>query len=178
MLPEDVLLEIFDWHINDEYEHILIHQGGAWQELAHVCRKWRNVVFGSSHRLNLRLVCTDKKPVRKMLDIWPSFPIIISSFDTLNDGGNIVAALEHNDRVCDIYLGPISSSLWEKIMAEMQEPFPALRHLNLNATNEADVSPIDPASFLGGSAPDLRHLYLGGIPFPGLPKLLSSATHL
>src|SRR6266403_5855809 len=64
-------------------------------------------------------------------------------------------------------------------MAEMQEPYPALRPLDLNAINEADeVSPIDPDSFLGGSAPDLRHLSLRGIPFPGLPKLLSSATHL
>ncbi len=178
MLPEDVLLEIFDWLLNG---YTRFDQGSAWQELAHVCRKWRNVVFGSSHRLNLRLVCTDKKPVRKMLDIWPSFPIIISGFDTPNDGDNIVAALERNDRVCDIYLdlNKVSSSLWEKFMAEMQEPFPALRRLDLNAINEADeVSPIDPDSFLGGSAPDLRHLSLRGIPFPGLPKLLSSATHL
>ena len=35
-----------------------------------------------------------------------------------------------------------------------------------------------PNSFLGGSAPRLRFLTLRGIPFPGLPKLLLSATHL
>ena len=33
-------------------------------------------------------------------------------------------------------------------------------------------------SFLGGSAPQLQFLGLRSIPFPGLPKLLSSATHL
>ena len=35
-----------------------------------------------------------------------------------------------------------------------------------------------PNLFLGGSAPRLRFLTLRGIPFPGLPKLLLSATHL
>ena len=35
-----------------------------------------------------------------------------------------------------------------------------------------------PDSFLGGSAPHLQDLYFDGIPFPGLPKLLLSATHL
>ena len=35
-----------------------------------------------------------------------------------------------------------------------------------------------PDSFWGGSAPRLRHFELSGIPFPGLPKLLLSATHL
>jgi hypothetical protein len=35
-----------------------------------------------------------------------------------------------------------------------------------------------PDSFLGGSAPRLEYLNLDCIPFPGLPKLLLSATHL
>jgi hypothetical protein len=35
-----------------------------------------------------------------------------------------------------------------------------------------------PDSFLGGSAPSLRKLSLFYIPFPGLPKLLLSSTHL
>ena len=35
-----------------------------------------------------------------------------------------------------------------------------------------------PDSFLGGSAPRLRHFYLDGVSFPGLPKLLLSTTHL
>ena len=40
-------------------------------------------------------------------------------------------------------------------------------------------SPI-PDSFLGGSGPGLKYFDLDGIPFPGLPKLLlsASATHL
>ena len=38
--------------------------------------------------------------------------------------------------------------------------------------------PILPDSFLGGSAPRLRLLALGAIPFPGLTNLLLSVTHL
>jgi hypothetical protein len=38
--------------------------------------------------------------------------------------------------------------------------------------------PVDPDLFLGGSAPRLQTLFLERISFPGLPKLLLSATHL
>jgi hypothetical protein len=48
------------------------------QPLVHVCR-WRYVV---PPRLNLRLDCTDRRPVRKMLDIWPALSIVIwNEFD-------------------------------------------------------------------------------------------------
>ncbi|KAI0275893.1 hypothetical protein BGY98DRAFT_1188140 [Russula aff. rugulosa BPL654] len=40
------------------------------------------------------------------------------------------------------------------------------------------MPPAIPESFLGGSAPRLQHLELKCIPFPGLPKLLLSATDL
>ena len=43
---------------------------------------------------------------------------------------------------------------------------------------ETGYARILPDSFLGGSAPHLRYFYLRSIPFPGLPNLLSSATHL
>ncbi len=56
----------------------------------------------------------------------------------------------------------------------MQKPFPVLTCLDLHTTDESIVS----NSFLGGSAPNLQHLMLVCVPFPGLPKLLSSATHL
>jgi hypothetical protein len=70
----------------------------------------------------------------------------------------------------------ISSSHLEKISAAMQEPFPELTYLLLLSYDE--TVPILPESFLGGSAPRLQLLRLDRIPFPGLPTLLSSATHL
>ena len=168
ILPDDVLLAIFDFCAELE----------AWQTLVHVCRRWRSVVFGSPRRLDLQLVCSAKTPARATLDIWPALPLVILC-DTdrpLENVDNIVAVLERSNRVRQIDLLGISSSHLESSLAAMQEPFPELTHLMLSS-NEETVSVI-PDSFLGGSAPRLRILYFGGIPFPGLPKLLLTATHL
>ncbi len=173
MLPGEALLEIFDWYLIEEYRSF--HNTEAWQTLVHVCQKWRNVVFASPHRLNLRLVCADVRPVRKMLDIWPPLPIVIWGENTKTGEDNIVAALTLNVRICGIILNWVPSSLWERVLAAMQEPFPALTHLDIHT---ADEESIVSDSFLGGSAPNLQYLDLSRVPFPGLPKLLSSATHL
>ncbi len=114
-LPGEALLEIFYWYLIDEGRSL--HAIVAWKTLVHVCQKWRNVVFGSPHRLNLRLLCTGDKPVRKMLDIWPPLPIVIWGVNTKIGEDNIIAALTHNDRVCEITLHRIPSSLWEKVLA-------------------------------------------------------------
>ena len=80
--------------------------------LAHVCRRWRSVVFQSPRRLNLRLLCTPKRaktPARNTLDIWLPLPLVIRDVDDIFYGelpgaDNIIAALEHNDRVGQIEL--------------------------------------------------------------------------
>ena len=61
-------------------------------------------------------------------------------------------------------------------MVAMQELFPELTDLVL--ISDTTMIPPLPDSFLGGSAPRLRNLLLVRVPFPGLPKLLLSATHL
>jgi hypothetical protein len=58
----------------------------------------------------------------------------------------------------------------------MKRPFSELMDFQLRAFDE--IAPLDPNLFMGGSTPRLRYLLLQGIPFPGLPKLLLSATHL
>src|SRR6266478_2518652 len=58
----------------------------------------------------------------------------------------------------------------------MQLPFLDLTWLSLFSYGE--TPPVVPDSFLGGSALHLRYFALDGIPFPGLPKLHLSATHL
>ena len=66
----------------------------------------------------------------------------------------------------------------------MQVPFPELTGLYLSFgypymwSDPNYFVPVLPDSFLGGSAPRLRSFYLNSILFPGLPILLSSATHL
>ena len=171
MLPDLALLKIFDLYMKEAWVET------GWHTLVHVCRKWRNVVFGSPRQLDLRLYCKARTPVREKLDIWPALPIIVmGDADEILGEDNVVAALEHNDRICKFELWRVPSSQWEKILAAMQQPFPALTLIQLSLND--DTTPVIPASFLGGSAPSLQDVYICGLPFPGLPKLLLSATHL
>ena len=174
-LPDVALLEIFDFYLVSG----LVTQ---WHALVHVCRKWRNIVFGSPNRLELRLYCEPGTPVRETIDVWPLLPISVDSGDLgcLEKWGvdNIVAALERNDRICDFSLVDSSSSHLGKVAEVMQQPFPALTSLQLALEDGRVLPVVVPDSFLGGSAPRLQVLFLDCIPFPGLPKLLLSATHL
>ena len=173
VLPDDVLLEIFDFlarEVGFTKEKI-----DEWQILVHVCRRWRSVVFGSPRRLNLQLFCSHKTPARDALDIWPAFPLHIDCY-VEESVDNIVAVLERSDRVCFIKLTNLGMSDLEQISAAMQVPFPELTYLLLWSKGNT-VSAL-PDSLLGGSAPRLEILGLDGIPFPGLPKLLLSATNL
>ena len=174
MLSDDALLAIFDFVVARK---LVKKEIEPWQTLVHVCQRWRSVVFGSPRRLNLQLVCTAKTPARDTLDVWPTLPLIIQNRDGLTEGvNNIVAALERRDPVVKIELTHVNSSSLEKVLAAMQVPFPELTDLRLWSDDE--TVPALPNSFLGGSAPRLVYLLLYGIPFPGLPNLLMSATHL
>ena len=173
---DDVLLEIFKFCMDEDRP---TKKGiEAWQSLVHVCRRWRRVVFGSPRSLNLRLVCTDKTPARDTLDVWPALPLFIRCYGnyTTHSVENIVAVLEHSGRVYQIDLMYIPSPFLEDVLAAMEVPFPKLTHLELSSSDESEI--IFPNSFLGGCAPRLQFLWLNRIPFPGLPKLLLSATHL
>jgi hypothetical protein len=104
---------------------------------------------------------------------------------------DLIAALERRDRVFQIDLRYYDSES-EQIWAAMQEPFPELTYLWLEARSKArsgyedrellllefpevqDVSD----SFLGGSAPRLKFIRMNAVRFQGLQKLLLSATHL
>jgi hypothetical protein len=169
VLPDDVLLEIFDLYVDEDPK--------AWQSLVHVCRRWRCLVFASPRRLNLRLVCTLGTPVRDMLDIWPALPLLVQghSLETTSLD-NIIAALGHRNRVSGIDLCNLSSSQLTKVLAAMKEPFPELTNLHLGAFDS--IAPLDLDLFMGGSTPRLRCLHLGRIPYPRLPNLLLSATGL
>ena len=174
-LPDEALLAIFDF-CADEMEFTK-HAIEVWQSLVHVCRRWRSIVFGSPRRLNLRLVCTAKTPARGTLDVWPALPLLIRDSAYLTeDVDNIVAVLERRDRVDKIELFDVQRVPLETILAAMQEPFPELTDLMFLSYDE--IMPVISNSFLGGSAPRLQSFQFRGIPFPGLPNLLSTAPHL
>jgi hypothetical protein len=117
-----------------------------------------------------------------MLDIWPELPIIISNMGwyyhprSVENAENVINALELKDRVSNINFRNFSSSDLKRFAEVMQDPFPELTYLGLWLNDE--MASVISDSFLGGSAPQLRHLNLNRIPFPALPKLLLSATDL
>jgi F-box-like len=175
-LPEDVLLDIFDFYrlVTMDHEY---YDTWSWQRLVHVCRRWRYVVFASPVRLDLQLLITPTLPVRKLLDIWPALPLNIG-FDSVFRWrrcyyDNLIAATEHRDRVRQIDLD-VTCLLWEEFATAMQEPFPAMISLRL----VSDVAFHVPDTFLSGSAPCLQRLALRSISFPSLPRLLLSASNL
>jgi len=104
-------------------------------------------------------------------------PLLIRGIITLSSGAdNIVVALGQSNRVCQVILWDHADRELEKVLAAMQVPFPELTYLEL--ISDGETPPVVPDSFLGGSAPRLQFFQLSGIPFPVLPKLLLSATHL
>jgi hypothetical protein len=186
VLPDDVLLEIF---VNvarpqeilywDTFE--LRGRENRWRTLVHVCKRWRYIVFASPRHLDLRLVCsTNRRSVKKTLNIWPPLPIYISADhvykSSLPGVNNLMAALKEHDRVFGIHITGVPDSLLKRIGIGATKSFSALEQLNLLSYNK--MAPVLPDSFLGGSAPHLRTLWLQGIPFPGLGKLLLSTTDL
>jgi hypothetical protein len=141
-------------------------------------------VFVSPRRLDLTLFCTYRTPVKRNLVYLPPFPIIVDyfiSWDNRSPATNhepeddIIAAIEHPDRVRSIKLA-VTSSLLEMVASVMQEPFLALAILWLSSKDRN--APVLPDVFLSGSAPHLRQIFLEGISFPALPTLLLSASDL
>ena len=191
-VPDDVLLNIFDFYRIDSYGPIGIDSfpiPWTWGSLAHVCRRWRQIIFASVCRLDLQFLCTPKTHVRELLDFLPpAMPIMVWSCyipqtqslstpsDDSEDGSQVITAIEQRDRVQWIHLENLPDSVLEKTVKMMQETFPTLKRLRLLA--EYEIAPVLSEEFLGGSAPSLESLWLKGIPFPDIPKLLLTMNAL
>ena len=148
-----------------------------------MCRRWRQIVFASPHRLDLRILCTSKTPVGKNLGIWPALPLSVDfnyhfdwrDFGNASNEDNIIAALEHFDRIREVRLLVTGSEL-DKITTAMQEPFPVLASLHIVSSDFN--APALPTKFSGRSAPGLQEIVLFRIPFPELPTFLLSTSCL
>lgn len=183
-LPDNVLLEIFRFY----RVAVLRFRDYTWNwyTLAHVCSRWRQVILASPHLLDPRLICTARTPVMEMLDVYPTFPIIIdcqhlvsSISHTFMGWGNIIAALRCRDQACWISLSGLTGPLLGFFVTMMKDPFPALTFLELRSNDGIDgLAPVLPEAFLGQFAPRLQYLILQGISFPTLPSLLFSADDL
>jgi hypothetical protein len=178
MLPDDVLLEIFDFCQKNYYNRPHSRPVWKWHLLVHICQRWRQLIFSSPLRLNLQILCTHRTPVRKKLGIWPAFPIALDFTSwhlTPNDEDIAITTLVHSDRVSCIKIFLTGLQL-EKMVMVMLEPFPLLTRLKIYSTDRS--APVLPDGFLGGSAPRLQEVHLDGISFPALPTLLLSTKNL
>ena len=87
-------------------------------------------------------------------------------------------ALEHRDPVCEINVYGVSDHELKSLAeATQQGSFRALKDRYIESFL-VDGIPVVPDSLLGRSAPSLRSLFLKGVEFPALGKLLLSATGL
>ncbi len=182
ILPDEILLEIFDCL------RLAITQGNSsepwkWHRLAHVCQRWRNLIFESPRRLDLRLVYTYKNPLRRSLDLWPHLPISVCYPKSPHhrrlaseDEENVLAVLKHANRISEINL-PMTRQLALKSATSLKASFPILQRLQLRS--QESMRPLHiPDGFLGGSAPLLRDIHLIRTVFPALPVLLLSSQAL
>jgi len=178
MIPEDTLLEIFDFYQLDAMKNSY-RKPWKWQCLAHVCRKWRHVVSVSPRRLGLKIHCQSKASIESILATWPSFPLVVR-FKHPNRRflpRNLIIALRHPNRICDIDL-MMPNSIIGPIVEVIQEPIPELERIQITSRNRKEIPVL--STLLGGSSPRLKNINLQGIvvPFPVLRQLLFSTINL
>jgi len=181
VLLDDLLLELlFDLYREESTRGYSVKAAWEWTTLAHVCRRWRAIIFASPRRPHLRVTCDPRTPVKTSLDIWPPFPIAITCFPfhTVDEEGedNLLAALEHRDLISDIHIFDPKGSSVERLVVAMQEPLPALTNLYLGSSYRGPLVLPDP--FLGGYAPRLRSVSLHHVAFPAFPRFVLCATHI
>jgi len=181
ILPDEVLLHAFHFYRADAMD--ALNGTWGWHRLVHVCRRWRQIILESQHSLDLRLLCTEKTPIRRTLDVWPPLPIIMecriprtmlqSPNQVTEDstGNDLVTALEHPDRIHQITICGLTDLLLGKIASVMLEPFPELTHLRLQveSRDDSDTATALPDGFLGGFAPRLQRVWLE-YPIPSIVR--------
>ena len=131
MLPDNVLLEIFDFYRMADIQS-LRGRPWRWHKLVHICQCWRQVIFASPLRLDLQLTCSYGTPVRRPSGCWPPLPLAIQygglpgrDPPAPEDDDNIIAAFQHPKRIWKIGL-TLTNTLLKRLEPLVQEPFPNL----------------------------------------------------
>ena len=173
-LDNDSLLQIFTCYQLEE-EHNWNHRF-TWQRLAHVCRRWRHLIFDSCTHLDMSLHITNDSPSIDTLSHLSPLPLVINFPDGTRtmerkDEDNIHFGLQQHGRVRQVILQAPSSSLrmW---LEPMNKLYPRLRDLSLLSTTTEEMSLLLPETL---QVPFLRLLSLHGI---GLPKGLQSLSSM
>jgi hypothetical protein len=169
----------------DENNSTRILQGGEWDrerwwyKLAHVCRRWRFLVFASASHLGLSLVCKSDTPVADMLAHSPPLPLIIDRVGKrwkfgAREEREMMFALRLRSRVRRIRFWNKAVNL-QKVVAALDGEFPILEYLYLASPTKHDTRLMLPQTF---RAPLLRHLILGNFASLVGSLLLTTAVGL
>jgi hypothetical protein len=179
-INDDLLVEIFDFCRPDNISPNT-YPRNWWYTLAHVCQRWRRVLFATPTRLGITLVCNSRTPVVDMLANSPPLPLIIywgnpGTLDTDGSVKNVLLALSHRDRVRRLTLHMSETSMCE-VFSSMKGPLPMLETLQLYcSTYNGNIRSNTklPTMF---EAPNLRHLQLSDLKLlPQSAKLLNNVT--
>jgi len=133
MLPEHILLEIFDFYRLDDIGPLWGRQW-KWHHLVHICRKWWHVVTMSTRRLHLQIVCRSRGgPIESILDALPTVPLSVLYYDleSTSLSKKIIITFCRPDCVWKINFTLSSSLLIGSIVPMIQEPFPELEWIQI-----------------------------------------------
>ncbi|KAI9440446.1 hypothetical protein H4582DRAFT_1463396 [Lactarius indigo] len=176
-LNGDILLRIFDNYRLDDENGWNVRLG--WRKISQVCQRWRHLAYSSAFYLGMHIHCTNGAPIVETLDHLPPLPLFINYRFTnvtvrRQDELGIGHALRLRDRVRSIDLD-LPSSILQKFLLLMDEPFPVLERLSLSSAVDNITTLTLPVIFL---APNLRHLSLLGIGLPKRLRLLPSTAFI
>ncbi|KAF8489514.1 hypothetical protein F5888DRAFT_1160219 [Russula emetica] len=195
ILDNDSLLNVFRLYrrlnFGENENDVSVYFGGKggwvderwWYQLAHICRRWRNLILGSPSYLGLCLVCTYGTPVADMLAHSPPLPLVIDYFDsdgnrdiTAEDEEGILLALEQRDHVRRVRLEMPIPNL-QKVIIAIDEDYPSLEYLIMTSSTYRDdgMTLMLPASL---QAPHLHHLTLLGLVLPTGSRIIPTAVGL
>jgi hypothetical protein len=152
-----------------------------WYKLAHVCQRWRNLIFGLASYLGLFLVCTKGMPVTEMLAHSPSLPLVVDYSEkyygmTVEDEEGTILALRQRDRVRRIRLDMSVGNL-QKLVVAIEQEYSMLEYLivwHLTILDEMTILAL-PETL---EAPRLRHLVLVGFNLPIGSQLFTTSVRL
>ena len=177
-LDNDSLLQIFGCYRLEEGDdwYFLL----TWRKLAHVCQRWRFLVYDSWFHLDLCVLLTTHSPSIYPPSHLPPLPLVIYHSDgtrttARKDEDNVHLGLrQYHGRVRRVFLQAPSSSLrmW---LEPMNKLFSTMVDLSLLSTTTEETSLRLPETF---QAPSLRRLSLHGIGLPTGLSLLSFAIAL
>jgi hypothetical protein len=141
-------------------------KGHWWYQLAHVCQRWRIIIFRSASYLRLSLVCTNGTPVQNMLSHSPPLPLTVDYIDedgiTAEDEEGILLESEQCHRVRHLHLVFPVQNL-QKLVMVIDEEFPIQEDPIMYPPLNHNTALMLPETL---QAPHLRRLTLRGFACP------------